>query len=401
MADGGSGNLTIPHGTWQDWNRLVAYLGMESKQDLTTFIAGPLFAPAFQDLFLAVIGPAQELAQQTNKPRPRGPHLRTVQAAYMAGERHGLRKYSKSRLDQSGWTAVDHYALFLHRVKDDNLLDREGIFYGKGLSATEVETRVWLLYQRVSFDHAPARKQGSISAGLLDMPSKGRKPSSPSKDSTTKPSSANAASSSKPAPETTKPTPDPPLTGTDADDEGIEILDNETRMWMECSHDTMDTSDRAWRKKLMFEAADSQGSLAEFKTAIDSLYADDRLNDKGSVLWARELAQTATRDGLSHAPFTEETAAEFERVQEMFDNRAYQRENIEEAARNLNIQNIDMPRMPGMLRNSVFKQWQPVGINAIRAFRSTRPSRLRGCVLADGVGLGKTWITLGYILSVG
>ena len=84
-----------------------------------------------------------------------------------------------------------------------------------------------------------------------------------------------------------------------------------------------------------------------------------------------------------------------ERIQDLFDNQAYQRENIEEAAQNLGIENIDMPRMPGMLRNSVFKHWQPVGINGIQEFRRRPYPKLRGCILADGVGLGKTWDTLG------
>ena len=94
-------DLIISHGIWQDWKRLVSYLEMDSKKDLNAFIAGPLFEPAFNELFQAIIEPAQKEAERLKKPRIREPELRTVQQTYIYGKKNGKRRYSRSRPNKS------------------------------------------------------------------------------------------------------------------------------------------------------------------------------------------------------------------------------------------------------------------------------------------------------------
>lgn len=95
---------------------------------------------------------------------------------------------------------------------------------------------------------------------------------------------------------------------------------------------------------------------------------------------------------------TKENVRKVRRVQKWLDNQNYQRENHEEACGALGIKDPVSPRLSSMVRSAVFKFWQPVAINAIRHF--DEETSLRGVILADSVGLGKTWETIGFILYV-
>ncbi|KAI9035722.1 putative DNA repair helicase rad5 [Aspergillus affinis] len=108
-------------------------------------------------------------------------------------------------------------------------------------------------------------------------------------------------------------------------------------------------------------------------------------------------AHKDTPDG--RVTLSQVTAASIEIAREQqtwLDNLELQRENHEEACEALNISNPDVPKHPAMRINTSFRFWQPVAIYAIAQFREN--PLLSGCILADMVGLGKTWMVTGYIL---
>lgn len=111
--------------------------------------------------------------------------------------------------------------------------------------------------------------------------------------------------------------------------------------------------------------------------------------------WQKELE--AGLKGNTIVP-SENSIELYNEQQQYFDNLKYQREDHENACAKLGIPNPDLPRLPEMRPSIVLKFWQPVAANAIMEFEKF--DHLRGCILADVVGLGKTWITITYILAV-
>jgi hypothetical protein len=92
------------------------------------------------------------------------------------------------------------------------------------------------------------------------------------------------------------------------------------------------------------------------------------------------------------------TAYQFERPQDLLDNTSYQQNNYVEACQKLGIKDPDDPRILGMQQTELLKFWQSVAIWRLAEIRSN--PNIKGAILADGFGLGKTWIVTGYLLHV-
>ena len=80
------------------------------------------------------------------------------------------------------------------------------------------------------------------------------------------------------------------------------------------------------------------------------------------------------------------------------DNPAYQRFDYAGVIRRLYIQSGRFPRIPGMHLNITLKWWQVVGVDGIINIKAK--GLIRGCVLTDKVGLGKTYKIAGTMLVV-
>ncbi|KAA8642563.1 uncharacterized protein ATNIH1004_011508 [Aspergillus tanneri] len=50
-----------------------------------------------------------------------------------------------------------------------------------------------------------------------------------------------------------------------------------------------------------------------------------------------------------------------------------------------------------MVRSAVLEFWQPVAVWGLAQFRAN--ANIRGAILADAVGLGKTWETIAFMLK--
>jgi hypothetical protein len=101
-------------------------------------------------------------------------------------------------------------------------------------------------------------------------------------------------------------------------------------------------------------------------------------------------------DGNCFGTITEEEIAASREQERRLDGTDYQRQAHQAACVLLQIKSPDRPRSPGMPRYMVLFFWQPAGIKALIDFEN---SPLRGGVLADAVGTGKTWESIGLPLA--
>ncbi|KAE8152917.1 P-loop containing nucleoside triphosphate hydrolase protein [Aspergillus avenaceus] len=124
-------------------------------------------------------------------------------------------------------------------------------------------------------------------------------------------------------------------------------------------------------------------------------------NDVVADLRSTSLEPTVDTDDVELPPLnipTEDSLQHIRQLQEIMDNTDYQRDNHEEACRILQIENPHSPRMRSMKESATFKFWQPVAIARILEIRAD--PWLRGAILGDSVGLGKTWEAIGVMLKI-
>lgn len=74
-------------------------------------------------------------------------------------------KFTELTKDKSKWDVADHYACFLHNVRDKDLRHREGVFFNKGFDSEWIDVAVWSLKDHLIYLHAPSpanRSYGSM-----------------------------------------------------------------------------------------------------------------------------------------------------------------------------------------------------------------------------------------------
>lgn len=103
-------------------------------------------------------------------------------------------------------------------------------------------------------------------------------------------------------------------------------------------------------------------------------------------------------DPMVNIPIASEDDLKMYAEQEaLFANPDLERDNYIESCKFLRIKNYDKPTLKGMLLNQSLQAWQVV---AIKFIFDCIEEGLRGCVIADVVGTGKTWEVGGYLLAV-
>ena len=456
---------------WKDWNALWFHLGFESLAELEEFIRGVNFAPFFTELNEAVILPEQEEAALSGKPRKRGPNLREVENAMIQGEKAGLARYSKFRVNKKDWKIIDHYAYYLFAVRAANEGSADGMLFGKALSDKEKNERCWWLQLRLAYDMAPSRLNMSRGGKLMSptqLSAEKKKPLSSTKPppsilsfgitSQSKPASTNnplgdipfeddpfrdnltqgssgeaftgpSGATSEATSEaitqatttgattqatttgattqattqatttqaaTTQATTQATITQATTEVEDSTGLSNAERMHLERLHSTLDLRDRWWQYAVVHEILKSIQN--NFVVEYNHMYADDRLTNAMSVQWEKQLRDATETDRIGVEPFTDECAAEYDEQQIWMNSLNLQRKDHDEACTMLNIVNPSVPRIPGMPISTQLTFWQPVAIKAICDFAQS--PYLRGGIIADVVGLGKTWMVIGYLLHV-
>lgn len=137
----------------------------------------------------------------------------------------------------------------------------------------------------------------------------------------------------------------------------------------------------------------SKKSQLATETFESSYYADAADLESS---YAGEIDSTKESSGVIIP--TEDSIARLQDLKKIIDNKDYQRDDHEQACHFLGIRNPAVPRLLYMNRAAVLKHWQPVAIAGIVRMREV--DYLRGGVLGDHVGLGKTWEAVGVLLYV-
>lgn len=94
---------------------------------------------------------------------------------------------------------------------------------------------------------------------------------------------------------------------------------------------------------------------------------------------------------------TDEERAKYREQVNWLNNVEYQRDNHYQACQRLGITNPARPRLEGMYESVMLKFWQPIAAAALLEFEN---GPLHGGILADDVGLGKTYEVLAFLQYV-
>ncbi|EEQ31909.1 hypothetical protein McanMca71_007218 [Microsporum canis] len=100
--------------------------------------------------------------------------------------------------------------------------------------------------------------------------------------------------------------------------------------------------------------------------------------------------ESGTKDVLRE--LTDSDIKQYREQEKWIDNQDLQRQGHGEACSALGIPNPDIPRLPGMPVSAKFEFWQPLAVKALKEFEE---GYLRGGILADEVGIGKTFEAIG------
>ncbi|PWY66464.1 putative DNA repair helicase rad5,16, partial [Aspergillus heteromorphus CBS 117.55] len=154
------------------------------------------------------------------------------------------------------------------------------------------------------------------------------------------------------------------------------------------SVETDDVSDTTPRKpKRVKKAVDMRKML------------DNRVFESSAYQTAENLQWSFDTSTDANDLLIQPTLEDYERIsmhEKWLDAQEYQFDNHEEACRNLGIVDKANPRIKGMQRGQELKFWQPVCIN--RVAEIMRLDLLRGAIIADVVGVGKTWEAVAFLL---
>lgn len=146
----------IPSDTYHSLNRLSKFLGLETEEAAKQWFESAQFKPIFDALYHKVIEPRILVS-----PGKQGPQFTAVQNAITMGEGHGNRKYTGWRMDESGFDDIDHYALCLIRLREENKHSHGGIFRNKQMTDQQIEQRLWHAIMRETSQRSKLRKRAS------------------------------------------------------------------------------------------------------------------------------------------------------------------------------------------------------------------------------------------------
>ncbi|KAE8357873.1 P-loop containing nucleoside triphosphate hydrolase protein [Aspergillus caelatus] len=386
----------------------------------------------------------------------RGPGLVIVQARVISGEAAGNRKYSAFTKDKTEWDEVDHYACFLYWVKYENTTSRSGVFFRTQKTEDEIDRLIWALKDWLRHIHAPSQigKRGGGTAIFGSVRGYQKRTRATTNDD----QSGATSSTTKEDTEMELDTTAVPETDTQADNKMSqednendpqlsrwemalqeECLSKKQQMILWRKSDTFDRTDPFWQYAMATTAlkncervigeeepeiiadletieeevdvAASSVMKGEPKTpkklskrelkakyrAFDPMTTDifnpEHYNVQEEIEYAH-IAEISTASTVMRP--TEEGLRQMEKQRQWFDNKEYQRENHEEACQRLNIPASSHPRLPNMHAGAMLKYWQPVAINALAEMKAS--GHVKGAILGDSVGLGKTWEAVGFLM---
>ena len=175
------------------------------------------------------------------------------------------------------------------------------------------------------------------------------------------------------------------------------------RLVKECTSKTMDLSFGIWQCYIIQLIYDSGGSHSKVRESIGKTLDPAHMMREESQIWFASLGASVTKDAIEFKPFDEKAAANHDRMERYLDNVLYQRDNLEASCQRLGIdyQGRDQTRyhIKGMAFTQQFQYWQPVAINWLLELQAN--PNVRGGIIADYMGIGKTYEAIGFLVAVG
>jgi hypothetical protein len=418
-----------------------------SARELSQIMENEPFTSIFKAINEAVFQPAREESTRTQKPRPRMFDLKTVVHTLSAGECRGNQKFSNPQPgEQDGWSSVDHHANFLYKMRQTFYFRKGGFLFGKGLTEDMANQRIWLILKRADAQNAPSRvakrKKEAHKRKL-----KGLENDTPAKKRAARRQRAGGRISRKPSDKNPSGASGEALLAEsdddydDHDEDELVMLDPQSLIEdmavSPATFDVGDDDDDHVRGSMKLELPPEFRQIANYKyrfwqyahmrqltrTYHKAVEVADRMQLQLDTAAAARMDGLGMADGWTQAVeddaanedddeedldgaddivcMGQPTVKDLENLAELsklMNNAKYQRDNIAESMRNLRIKDRRKPRLYRQSLSTPLRWWQVVGINAIVDAR--KHGQMRGVMLADIVGLGKTFQLAGYMLHV-
>lgn len=126
-----------------------------------------------------------------------------------------------------------------------------------------------------------------------------------------------------------------------------------------------------------------------------------QLDEAEAKIYHANLTQEWEENAIKYTEPSKDPSSQYESNEQYLSALEYQRDNIQESCVALGIKYSGpdtINRIKGMPLSQKLMIWQVVGINALLEFY--RDSSIRGFILGDQVGLGKTWMLIGFLMTV-
>jgi hypothetical protein len=421
--------------TFRSLSKLAEYCGVKDVEGFKTWLNGSLFQPTFQQFYDEAIAPQQQKASGAGKDRPRAMNAKTIESVMQLGEAHGSRMFSARRVDKTDWELPEYYAYCMYNLITDNSQDFKGLFYGrKNVREHTKFCRLWACLQFELYEMAPSRqarrkeaekkaeaKEAKRVAKEADGKSKKKRKPKDGKASQVIDDEVQVVND-----EVTEVAGDDTSVadGQEVDDkmneedrlhlervvgrqqhhqENVNSFINHVytgqsgilnEMLLECKHAEMNLEDRFWQDYLL-------GLLDEAFSSKYRLTKGDMVNTTEALDATDEMMRDAiekTGDSSDLLPVKLATNEDFEAYRTnaiLQDNIRFQPQGHRRACDRLRL-DADHPRFDCMPLHKPFQFWQVVAIAQMMRFSKS----LRGCLLCDSMGLGKTWELVGLVLQV-
>lgn len=144
---------------YEDQQKLLEYTGFVDSEAFNQWLDDEvLFKDAYDELIICWIQPEEDLSERSSPKSSQGPRLNTVVGRLVDGDISGQHP------EKSDWHSEDHYARFLVKVVDVNIIDCKGIFWSKhpGIHEEEMQYQVWQILQWCLSERSRARRTGTL-----------------------------------------------------------------------------------------------------------------------------------------------------------------------------------------------------------------------------------------------
>ncbi|RAQ41734.1 DNA repair helicase rad5 [Aspergillus flavus] len=385
---------------------LQRILKLETDSEWLEWLKSALVAPWWKELH-------SDCLSKPKSGKPARVSQKVILERLTRGEANGKTRYSARFPEKDDWDLADHLARFVYMVKTENYRSNQGVFFRKNFPEPFMEAIVWALLNYM---------RSTDGSSIL-----GKRPcSEESKEEPLFCVDLEADEQDSDQPNVGEPEP----IDLTIEKWREEMIHPRERIILTRYSPNFNPQEKYWQFQLISEAlkkaemasVDGQiENLGDLSTeqniaweptlghSVDGL--DPSVNSQIDHFDPMKIAATADLEASIAAEIdasdfessmliipTEESLERFEKHRKILDNLEYQINNHEEACQILKIANPRAPRMRSMNRSVALKFWQPVAVARLLDIRSN--TKVRGAILGDSVGLGKTWVAIAVMLKV-